>query len=78
MLRTDSPADDYARYSRDVLEPAEHRQDLIDEIAAAIADALDEWPTPLSIDDLVNEIAETVADAKIAADAKAREIEDAR
>lgn len=54
MLRTDSPADDYARYSRDVLEPAEHRQDLIDEIA------------------------ETVADAKIAADAKAREIEDAR
>lgn len=77
MLRTDSPEGDADRHFA-ALDRAEHRQDLIDEIAAAIADALDEWPTPLSIDDLVNEIAETVADAKIAADAKAREIEDAR
>lgn len=33
MLRTDSPADDYARYSRDVLEPADALAELTDKFA---------------------------------------------
>ncbi len=44
MLRTDSPADDYARYSRDVLEPAEYRADLIDKHGTRLAKILAERP----------------------------------